>query len=113
MAPEKALTAAGTGLLTPRYLACANGAIPPSAALLPPSAAMVAAAGSHEHAWAECVLCFKKSNSHFYCFLLHSLAQCNSVIPPGFTVWASFVWVGGGFINELFCVAAKQSGRKG
>lgn len=93
---RKLLQLLGLDCWHPRYLTCANGDVSPPAALLPPSAAMVTAAGSYEHAQGECVLCFKKSDSHFYCFLLHSLTQCNSVIPPGFIIRASFVWGGGG-----------------
>lgn len=99
----------------PRYRSCTTRHVYQPAALLPLSTTMVAATGSHQHPQAECVLCFeKKEYSCFYCFILHSLTQCDSVIPPGFTLWAPFArgWGDSGVTNELFCVAAGQRGGK-
>lgn len=99
----------------PRYRSCTTRHIYQPAALLPLSTTMVAATGSHQHPQAECFPLFWKKNSHFYCFILHSLTQCDSVIPPGFISWTPFAraWGKSGVTNELFCVAAGQRGGKG
>lgn len=91
--PENALLAAGTGLLTPQVQKLHQAYFPICCCLLLLTA-MIAATGSLQHLQQN--VCFvlgkkkKKKKSRFYCFVLHSITQCDSVIPPGFIIWVPF-----------------------
>lgn len=113
--PENALLAAGTGLLIPQIQKLYYQAYLPTCC----SFTSVNDNGCcHWEPSASSSRMFPfvlKKNSHFYCFILHSLTQCDSVIPPGFISWTPFAraWGKNGVTNELFCVAAGQRGGKG